>query len=229
MTIDFYEAVKIAAVGYTLYKVWCLLFGEKVFRLWDRTLTKSRRPTTTPKVAKPVGTMPTQPEHSIMGTAKFERLEDPFKNRPKPKPRPKPQSEPEPVSTTALEPTGFIGEEKPVSTDDFDAPEPPYIPSEDELDIPPPDDNELFSSGISFEDLGNAVEVLTTDVRDETRRLNAAKTVYHIQNTELEEFFTTEVSDREAVKNLLKECLDTDGFPLKKHNSLAEFRIEDYV
>ncbi len=70
---------------------------------------------------------------------------------------------------------------------------------------------------------------MTTDVRDETRRLNAAKTVYHLQNTELEEFFATEVSDREAVKNLLKECLDTDGFPLKTHTSLADFNIVDYV
>ncbi len=152
MTIDFYEAVKIAAVSYILYKVWCLLFGEKVFRLWDRILTKSRRSATAPKVAKPVGTMPTQQTHSIMGTAKFELLEDPFKNRHKHNPGPRPRPGLEPVSTTALEPTGFIGEEKPVSTDDFYAPEPPYIPTEDEIDIPPPDDNELFSSGVSFEE-----------------------------------------------------------------------------
>jgi hypothetical protein len=217
MEINFYQAVKIAAVAYILYRVWLMLFRKRLFGLWDALFGKSRR-LAVPKEIRPAAV---QPPVSVIGRVNHVILEDPLKARYKP----------QPVATVDLEPTGWIGQQEPVSADEIGIPKPPYIPSEEELDFPPPDDNENgISSGVTFEDLSNAVEVLRTGVQDEGRRLCAAETVYKIQDTELEEFLTNEVADIETVHKLLKECLDENGFPLKKNNDpLAYFNIEDYV
>jgi hypothetical protein len=208
METCFYLAVKIAASAYILYKVWLLLFRDKLFGLWDRILT--------PPAGK--GTRPAEmrPARPVLGATGRVILEDPRK------------AKPDPVSTTGLEQTGFIGMEEPVSADDVEAPEPPYVPSEDELDIPPPDDNAM-SSGVSFEDLGNVVDVLKNGSRDEVRLVKAAKTAYDIQDTEIMETLVREVCRADEIGSLIKSYLDADGLPLKKRNPVAGFRIEDYV
>jgi hypothetical protein len=216
MEINFYQAVKIAAVVYILYRVWLMLFRKRLLGLWDALFVKSRKPA----VSKEIRLAAARPSASVIGRVNHVILEDPLKARRKP----------QPVSTVDLEPTGWIGQQEPVSADEVDAPEPPYIPLEDELDFPPPDDNEAgISSGVTFEDLSNAVEVLRTGVQDEGRRLCAAEIVYKIRDTELEEFLTSEVADIETVHKLLKECLDENGFPLKNNDPLTDFNIEDYV
>ncbi len=89
--------------------------------------------------------------------------------------------------------------------------------------------NDRNKSGVSVEDSGNAAEVLTTDVQDPTRRISAAKTIYHLKDTDIEELLAREAREREAVRQLLQECLDGDDFPLKQGDPQADFSIEDYV
>ncbi len=209
METCFYLAVKLAAAAYIFYKVWLLLFRDRLFGLWDRifsTPAAARKPVPTERVAGV----------SVIGPANHAILTDPRKR------------EPEPVATTDLEQTGYIGEQEPVTADDVEIPEPPYIPSEDELDIPPPDDNAM-SSGLSFEDLNNTVDVLKNGTRDEVRLVKAAKTAYDIQDTEIMDILVREVCGADDIESLITGCLDPDGIPLKKRSAVAGFRIEDYV
>lgn len=214
MEAHIHFTIKLAIVVWVLYKVWLLLFRDRLFGLWDRLLTPKA-----PQQPAPVAKAATVADPvSIMGPSKRVILADPRK-----------PAEPQPVATTDLEPTGFIGEEQPPSPDEIEAPEPPYIPSDDELDIPPPDDNELFSSGVSFDDLDNVFDVLKNGSRDETRLVKAAKTAYDIQNTEIMEMLVSEVCREADIVRLIEGYLDTDGFPLPRRSSIADFRIEDYL
>ncbi len=207
-----YPTVKIVGVAYLIYRVWVIVFRYRLFGLWDRLFAKpgTRMPRKEEKVTAAHRAV------SVMGPAKHVILTDPRKR------------EPEPVATTDLEQTGYIGEQEPVTADDVEIPEPPYIPSEDELDIPPPDDNAM-SSGLSFEDLNNTVDVLKNGTRDEVRLVKAAKTAYDIQDTEIMDILVREVCGADDIESLITGCLDPDGIPLKKRSAVAGFRIEDYV
>ncbi|MDR2883343.1 MAG: DUF4122 domain-containing protein [Alistipes sp.] len=134
------------------------------------------------------------------------------------------------MAGTDLEPTGFIGRDEPVAAEDVESPESSEMPSDDDLygDEPPLGDGGV-SSGVSYEELSDAVEVLVTDTRNEARRTKAAKTLYDIQGTEILDFIVREVCGADAIDTLLKECLDGDGFPLKRKNPVAEFDIGKYV
>jgi hypothetical protein len=210
----FYLAVRIAVAAYILYKVWNLLFRDRLFGLWDRIPIREKRPAP-PKEAKPVGA---RSKGAVLGRTNIVLLDDPRR------------ASPEPVATTDLEPASYIGQDKPIPTEDINSPEPPEVPSDDELyeDAPPPDENEM-SSGVAFEDLSDAAEVLMNGITDETQRVKAAKTLYDIQNTEIMEMLVREVCSVDAIEGLFKECLDGDGFPINKRNSLEGFDMEKYV
>lgn len=210
---DLHLAVRIAAAGYILYKVWRLLFRERLFGLWDRIFTGNGKPTS--KAAAPVK----EKSHTaVMGRTNIVLLDDPRR------------AVSEPVAGSELEPTGFIGHDAPVAADEVDAPEPPPVPGDDELygDEPPPGDDGM-SSGVSFQELSDAAEVLVAGTQDGKRRKKAAKTLYNIQNTEILDFIVSEVCSAETIENLLRECLDGDGFPLKKRDAPAEFDMGKYV
>ncbi len=205
----FYLAVRLAVAAYILCKVWNLLFRDRMFGLWDKLLT--------PAAAKKPRLAERKATGTVLGPTNRVLLDDPRK------------TEPEPVATTDLELTGFIGQEEPVTADDVEGPEQPYIPSEDELDMPPPDDNEMTSSGVSFEDLDDAARVLKHGSTDEKLCLNVASTLYDIRNTEVMELFVREVCPAEVIENHIKGWVDADGFPHKKRNPVAGFDIGKYV
>jgi hypothetical protein len=205
-----YLATKITVAAYILYKVWNALFRDRLFGLWDRIPVKK-----TPRVAKSTAR---RPKGAVVGRTNIVLLDDPRKVA-------------EPVATTDLEPTGFIGQEEPMLAEDVNGPESPEVPSQDELyeDAPPPDENEMSASGTSFEEMSDAADVLVRGSTDNERRVKAAKTLHDIQNTEILDFLVREVCSSDAVESLLKECLDGDGFPLKKPNPVEGFDIGRYM
>jgi hypothetical protein len=71
--------------------------------------------------------------------------------------------------------------------------------------------------------------VLVRGTTDDERRVKAAKTLHDVQNTEIFDFLVHEVCSADAVESLLKECLDGDGFLIKKPNPVAEFDMSRYV
>lgn len=207
----FHLAVKIAAATYILYKVWILLFRDRLFGLWDRIPVREKKP-----AAKSVKPVENRSGGAVLGRTNKILLADPRK------------TEPEPVATTDLEPTGFIGREEPLADDDIESPAPPYIPSDDEIDVPPPDDNGM-SSGVTFDELSDAVDVLARGTTDEAMRTKAAKTLYDLQGTEVLDLIMREVCQDDAIERLRQECLDGDGLPIKKWNPLEGFDMGRYV
>jgi hypothetical protein len=211
-TYFFYFTVKLAAATYLIYRLWVILFRYGLFGFWNELFPNPKGRA----IHKVVATAAVRPAVSVIGKTDNVILTDPRK------------AEPEPVATTDLEPVGFIGQEEPPGADEVDLPEPPYIPSEDELDMPPPDDNGM-SSGVTFQDLANVVDVLKNGSQDEKKLINAAITVHDIQNTQIMDYIVREVCKIDVVENLMKEHLDQYGFPLQKRSDLTDFKIEDYV
>lgn len=189
----FHIAVKLAAAGYILWKIWNAIFSRRLYGFWEWALGRARA--TEPVVAQTVA--------EIIGRTNIVLLDDPR----------------EPVASIELEP---LEQATPVSPEDVET---PYIPSEEELNISPPDENEM-SSGVAFDDLSAAADVLTRGTTDDERRIKAAKTVYDIQNTEALDFLVREVSNAAAIGNLLN-CLDADGFP--KPKPATDFEMGRYV
>lgn len=131
------------------------------------------------------------------------------------------EAPPVPVRSEPLEKSDFIGEEEEISSDDVEAhllpPEERALTEEECFEplpgVDPAPDPE-FSSGLTFEQMSNAVGVITEAVDDEQKVIEAAKTIYNIRHTDLFQFFTTEAGSAAMVEQLFAECLDSEGQPL---------------
>jgi len=150
-----------------------------------------------------------------------------------------------PAHTEKLEPSDYIGEEPDISADEVDSElsAPPVtreeIQEEQERfemadDLAPGLDPD-FSTGLTYEEMANAVGVLTDATTDEQKIINAAKTIHNIKDTDLYEFITHQVSNQDNVESLLRDCLDDVGNPLPRRKSknqtenLKLFDLEKYV
>lgn len=97
--------------------------------------------------------------------------------------------------------------------------------------------DEDFSTGMTYEDMMNAVGVLTGENRNtnDEKVIRTVKSIYDIRQTEIFDFFTTEVSNIELVESLFKECLDEYGEPLPQRKkatppeSEGKFDWDKYV
>lgn len=128
---------------------------------------------------------------------------------------------PAPVRSEPLERSDFIGEEEEISSDDVEAhllpPQEQALTEEERFESLPgvdPAPDPEFSSGLTFEQMSNAVGVITAAVDDEQKVIEAAKTIYNIRHTDLFQFFTTEAGSAAMIEQLFAECLDSEGQPL---------------
>ncbi|MBF0651555.1 DUF4122 family protein [Dysgonomonas sp. GY75] len=150
-----------------------------------------------------------------------------------------------PAYSEKLEPSGFIGEEPEISDDDVESdlsPE-PKTPEEilegqerfEAMDDLAPGLDPDFSSGLTYEEMVNAVGVLTVATDDERQIIEAAKTIHRIRDTDLFEFFTNQVSNLDNVEQLMNDCLDDNGKPLMVRKSkkvpedMGSFDMGKYV
>ena len=132
------------------------------------------------------------------------------------------------------QPAGYIGQEEGLTDEDIESdyePSPP-VPSDDELYEEPsgyPTDAEL-SSGVSFEEIGEAVDVLKAPAGvDEQTKTRVARTLYNIQNTDMLDFITREVCATDVIDDLLSDCLDGDGLAKTgKVDNIEDIRIRDF-
>lgn len=221
--------VKIVVCGYVLYKVWTLLFKNKLFGIWDKLPVKKKI------IPKPVAEIkPIQEiETDIIGKTTIIYLEDPE------------LAAKVPVRSENLEPSDFIGEEPDIPDDEVESNLSPQPKSPEEvleeqerfevLDGIAPGLDPDFSTGLTYEELSNAVGVLTVQADNEQQIIDAAKTIHTIKDTDLYEFFTNQVSNLDNVESLLRDCLDEGGNPLKerkskkKNENLSSFELDKYV
>lgn len=215
----FYFAVKAACFAYLAWRLWNALFRRQLFGIWARLFELRKLQNDVDSVSSEEGS-----EATVLGRTNFVYLEAPAEEAVVPE------------RSEELPRNDLTNEEHDVSADDVesslanDAVAMP--PSEEELyddehETAPLDAE--FSRGMTFNEIANAVEVLSTTTEDRAKTLAAAQTIFNLKNTELFEFFTTQVSNTAAVDRLLAECLDNTGQPLSTLKSVTDFQWERYV
>ncbi|MFR3216425.1 MAG: DUF4122 family protein [Dysgonomonas mossii] len=225
----FHFTVKLAICSYVLYRVWLLLFKEKLFRLWDKIPVRPKKNSPEPEMA-----VVTEKDLSdIIGKTTIVYLDDPE------------LAAKVPAHSEKLEPTDFIGEEPDIKDEDVETDLiPKQLTPEEQLeeqerfestdDLAPGLDPD-FSTGLTYDELSNAVGVLTVATDNEQQIIEAAKTIHSIKDTDLFEFITNQVSNLDNVENLMRDCLDDDGTPLpvrkskRNKKSVKSFDLGNYV
>ncbi len=229
METDLHFIVKLAVAGYVLYKVWIVLFKRKLFGIWDKI------PVHLPKdTPESVMAIVTEKEISdVVGKTTVVYLDDPK------------LAAKIPAHSEKLEPSGFIGEEPDISDEEVESGLSPKAATPGEVleeqerfelmdDLAPGLDPD-FSTGLTYEQMANAIGVLTVSTDNEQQIIEAAKTIHSIRDTDLFEFFTNQVSNLDNVEKLMSDCLDDDGSPLtvrkskRKEEDMRSFDLGKYV
>lgn len=222
MTYVFYVTVKVVCSFYLLYRLFVLLVRYEMFGLWERVfVTKSDH----------IDVSGVGSEHSIdiLGKTTSVYLDDPSTVTIMS------------VRSEMLERADIIFEEDAdISADEVEETlartEKPILPDDSELydEIPIVSDNE-FSQGMTFDQISNAVAVIANGTFDGDNASEAARTLYEIRNTDMFGFFTTQVANAEAVDNLFRKYIDTNGYALIQQSltssspELLNFDWDKYV
>lgn len=216
----FYMSIKAICVVYLLYRLFVVI-RDGLFGLWKRIfVTKTDR----------IGEWRMMPEHDtdVVGRTQSIYLEDP-------------SIVPiMPVRSEELERTDTPYEEPEISADEVEdtlsGSGETILPDDGELydDAAIAPDNE-FSRGMTFDQISNAVAVITNDINDESKVSEAARTLYEIRNTDMFGFFTEHIANSEIVDNLLCKYIDSDGHALHqskempKDEKLSDFDWGKYI
>ena len=212
--------VRIGCMLYVLYRLWMMLFRYRMFGIWSLLFN----------INKPMALADEPAERTdrrtddVIGKTHVVYLEAPHA-----------AAAAVPVRIEELPPSDFLDEEEEIPEDavantlsDTSSAAPP---SEDELyeDAEQTPLDTEFSRGLTYDEISNAVGVLTTAASDADKTFAAAQTISNLKNTDLFEFFTTQVSNTAAVERLLAECLDNTGQPLPTRKFVEDFQWERYV
>lgn len=214
-----YFTVRVGCTLYLLSRLWDALFRQRMFGIWGRLLEAEPPATQTTEKIKDSELS----DDEVLGKTHVVYLEDPE------------VAATIPLRSEDLPLSDFIGEEEDIPTDAV----------EDTLSntsaITLPNDEELyedaeqtpldmeFSRGLTYDEISNAVGVLMTAAPDTDKTVAAARTIFNLKNTDLFEFFTTQVSNSAAVERLLVEGLDNTGQPLPTLKFVEDFQWEIYV
>ena len=224
-----YFTVKVVVCGYVFYRVWIILFKERLFGFWDKIPVRPPKGAPEPEMA----IVTERKVNDVVGKTMIIYLDDPEK------------AAKVPVQSEKLEPSDFIGEEDDIYDDDVESdlsskvltPEEMQEEQErfDEQEDLKPELDPDFSTGLTFEQMENAVGVLTVSTDNEQKIIEAATTIHRIKDTDLFEFFTNQVSNLDNVEKLMNDCLDDNGTPLPERKSkrgsgnLKSFSLNKYV
>ena len=218
--------VRLLVCGYVLYRIWTVIFSQRLFGVWDKMPIRQKKP-----VPQPVITVVEEKNLSdIVGKTTLIYLEDPE------------VSSKVPAHSEKLEPSDFMGKEPDISDDDIESNLSSGPVTEEEMqeeqqqfedpDMIAPGLDPDFSTGLTYEEMESAVGVLTVATDDEQQIINAAQIIFSIKDTDLYEFFTNQVSNQDNVEKLLSDCLDEEGSPLsvrKSKRKIAGFDMSKFV
>lgn len=207
--------VRAVAAGYILYRVWIILFRERLFGLWDRIHVRRR-------VVKTVKETPIPEKDSssrLVGKTQGNYLPDT-----------PPVIDPVPVLPPEPEPDVVGGGE---DAEDFEVGQTAAVvrPSDEELydydDKLPPASTD-YSTGLTFEQLSDAVAFMSAPTDDDEAMMRTAETMLSIRNTDVFEIIEREISSSEAIGRLFNECLDGNGerLPKRKSKMMAQINFD---
>ena len=217
----FYLTVKGLSVVYLLYKTFRFLFGKQGENRWNfLTPTIREKKETIVSQAKPE-----QSPCSIVGKSQTVYLEEP-----------PPPKKVEPAFSEDLEQIPSYEEEPDVTTDDVDVSFDEGVLSEEErftpLDMEP--DSEPVSTGMTFEQISEVLDVVQGKNTNDADELAAARILYEVQGGDLFNFLAAQAENEAIIERLLKENLDDAGEKLpenrkKQQREIAAFDMEKYV
>jgi hypothetical protein len=100
------------------------------------------------------------------------------------------------------------------------------------LDIEP--DNEIVSTGMTYEQISQALDVVQGRQTDEAGRQAAARILYEIEGSDLFNFLTAQAENEVLIEKLIKENIDNGGEAIfdnvrKKRRETEEFDMDKYV
>ena len=217
----FYLIVKGLSVVYWLYKIFRFLFGEQGKSFWHFLTPNIREKKRT--VMPQTGQEDTS--YSIVGKSQTVYLAE----LPPPK-------KVEPVFSEDLEQVPSYEEEPDVTSDDVDYRQAEEILTEEErftpLDVEP--DNESVSTGMTYEQISQVLDVVSGKKTSDADQLMAARTLYEVQSGDVFNFLSSQAENEAVIERLMKENLDDIGEILpenrrKRRKEKEEFDMEKYV
>lgn len=250
-----YFTVKALCAVFMLYQLWIFIFSRKMYDGWDKvyrmmriariklwkyrkecrkkkaknTRKKERRKKSSvaTKVGQGIsGTMTgSSPvaDNDVIGKTKIVYLEDPEVARKTP-------TRSEPMEK------GPIEEDEEINADDV-AQENEGLTKEEKEELMAPVNTEPdpeFNTAMTFEEMNNVAEVLTSETQDEQKALRASMTIYHkLSGTEILNLLENEIGCQQKIECLLNEYLDEAGRPLSKRKAASKkeevFDINKYA
>lgn len=248
METKIHFTVKILCTVFIFYQLWIFIFSRKMDGIWERlyrlmrivrirlwklrkkrmerkahNARKKARRKNVASQNKPKATMPSPTDDDVVGKTKTVYLEDPEVARKTPT-----RSEP-----MVKEP---IEEDEEISPDDV-AHEDRGLTKEEMDTLMAPVDAEPdpeFNTAMTFEEMNNVVEVLTSETQDKQKDFRASMTIYHkLSGTEILNLLENEIGCQQKIESLLNEYLDETGRPLAKRKAASKkveaFNIDKFV
>ena len=218
-----YLSVKVLSAIYLLYRIFHFLFGKKTRDFWNFLAQE--------KVEKEKTSLPaleTAP-YSIVGKSQTVYLEEMPKQQ---------EKTPEPVFSEDLQRTEGYEEEPDIPDEDVDdnlsdnrlLEEERFLP----LDTNPDDGDFPSSTGMTYEQIYGALDVVQGNQTDDASCLAAARILYEAQGSDLFNFLTAQAENEALIEKLIRENLDSDGTALpenrrKQRRDVEEFDMDKYV
>ena len=243
-TTIFYLSVKAVSATYILYKVWNMIFSQRMYDFWNmlhnwariarirlwkyrkkRMEEKARKDRRKARKQRPMLQKVQSEEQAFQpssysdleaqaiveelakrfeDTSQDETLMSPVEEKPKPKIKPMVFDDPNEVEDN------FVPQKR-LSQEDMKE----LMSSES---IPDPE----FSGACTFEELGNVADVLLNRTTDKEKIMDAAETLYKLQDSDIYHFYTASISTEKQVDRLLKDNLDGAG---RRLNGMQSERI----
>lgn len=248
METNIHFTVKVLCAVFIFYQLWIFIFIRKMYGIWERLYRlmriarirlwklrkkhmeqkahNARKKARRKKVAsqdKPKATMPSPTDDDVVGKTKTVYLEDPEVARKTPT-----RSEPmvkEPIEEDEeISPEDVAHEDRGLTKEEMDALMAP-------VDAEPDPE---FNTAMTFEEMNNVVEVLTSETRDKQKDFCASMTIYHkLSGTEILNLLENEIGCQQKIESLLNEYLDETGRPLAKRKAASKkvqaFNIDKFV
>lgn len=151
------------------------------------------------------GSSPSE-DNDVIGKTKIVYLEDPETARKTP-------TRSEPMEKEPIE------EDEEIDADDV-AQENKGLTEEEKAELMASVDAEPdpeFNTAMTFEEMNNVAEVLTSATEDKQKALRASMTIYHkLSGTEILNILENEIGCQQKIESLINEYLDEAGKPLSK-------------
>mgnify|MGYP000834962065 FL=1 len=258
MESKIYFTVKVLCTIFIFYQLWIFIFSRQMYEAWEkvyrmmriariklwkrrkeyriyrekkvekaREKNRRKKKVTETKVAQenPETVAQSSPadDNDVIGKTKIVYLEDPEVARKKPT-----RSEPlvkEPIEEDEeISPDDVVHEDRGLTKEEMEA---LMVPVDAE---PDPE----FNTAMTFEEMNNVVEVLTSETQDKQKDFRASMTIYHkLSGTEILNLLENEIGCQQKIESLLNEYLDETGRPLAKRKiaskKMEAFNIDKFV